>query len=69
MIIISDNHNGLLAIGNNNQESLIHSLRILMNDSKLRKHMSQNAIASMKQFNPNKIYDQWEELFDKVSNL
>jgi len=67
--LISDNHNGLLAIGNNNQESLIHSLRILMNDSKLRKHMSQNAIASMKQFNPNKIYDQWEELFDKFSNL
>ena len=67
--LIIDNYNGLLAIGNNNEESLIHSLRILMNDSKLRKHMSQNAIDSMKQFNPNKIYDQWEELFNKFTNL
>jgi glycosyltransferase involved in cell wall biosynthesis len=66
--LIIDNHNGLLASGNNNPESLTIALRTLMSDSKLRYEMSINAINSMKQYQPKKIYDQWEELFNKVAN-
>ena len=66
--LIIDNHNGLLAKGNNNEESLLNALRTLMSNSKLRDEMSANAINSMKRFKPKKIYDQWEELFIKVRN-
>jgi len=39
-----------------------------MNDSMLRDEMSKKAIDSMKQFEPMKIFDQWEDLFTKISN-
>ncbi len=66
--LIIDNYNGLLALGNNNQNSLTNSLSNIMNDSMLRDEMSKKAIDSMKQFEPMKIFDQWEDLFIKISN-
>jgi glycosyltransferase involved in cell wall biosynthesis len=66
--LIINNHNGLLASGNNNEKSLFFALSALMSNSKLRYKMSSNAISSMKKFKPKKIYDQWEELFKKVAN-
>ena len=66
--LIIDNYNGLLALGNNNQNSLTNSLSNIMNDSMLRDEMSKKAIDSMKQFEPMKIFDRWEDLFIKISN-
>ena len=66
--LIIDNHNGLLASGNNNEQSLLNALSTLMSNSILRNEMSINAINSMKKFKPKKIYDQWEELFNKSTH-
>jgi glycosyltransferase involved in cell wall biosynthesis len=66
--LIANDYNGLLANGNSKPESLRSSLKALMESSELREFMSANAINSMKQFQPKKIYDQWEELFNKAAH-
>jgi len=65
--LIIDKSNGLLAKGNQNKDSLSCALRELMGNPALRKQMSNNAVESVKKYEPNLIFDQWENLFQEVA--
>lgn len=62
--LIVDGVNGFLCEDDIND--FAEKLKILMQDAVLRKKMGQNARESMKQFAPEKIWDEWEDLINKV---
>lgn len=47
-------------------DSLAAALRSLMNDASKRKIMGQQAAESMKQYEPEKIWNEWEALLKDV---
>ncbi len=65
--LIKDGENGALAAGEADPVTLAAALKKLMADDNLREKMGQNAIESMKPFAPEKVFNQWEELFKGVS--
>lgn len=62
--LIIDGYNGFLC--DDGIDDFADKLKILMSDAELRKKMGQNARESMKQFAPEKIWDQWEALINEV---
>ena len=62
--LIIDGYNGFLC--DDGIDDFADKLKILMSDAELRKKMGQNARESMKQFAPEKIWDQWEALIKEV---
>lgn len=62
--LIIDGYNGFLC--EDGIDDFAEKLKILMQDAVLRKKMGQNARESMKQFAPEKIWDEWEDLINKV---
>lgn len=60
--LINDNVTGLLADGINNKESLSQALARLMEDDSKRNSMSLACVQSMKQYAPEIVFNQWEEL-------
>lgn len=62
--LIIDGYNGFLC--EDGIDDFAEKLKILMQDAELRKKMGQNARESMKQFAPKKIWDEWEDLINKV---
>lgn len=62
--LIIDGYNGFLC--EDGIDDFAEKLKILMSDAELRKKMGQNARESMKQFAPEKIWDQWETLINEV---
>lgn len=62
--LIIDGYNGFLC--EDGIDDFAEKLKILMQDAELRKKMGQNARESMKQFAPEKIWDEWEKLIYKV---
>lgn len=62
--LIVDGVNGFLC--EDGIDDFAEKLKILMQDAELRKKMGQNARESMKQFAPKKIWDEWEDLINKV---
>lgn len=62
--LIVDGVNGFLC--EDGIDDFAEKLKILMQDAVLRKKMGQNARESMKQFAPEKIWDEWEDLINKV---
>lgn len=58
--LIDHNQNGLLVA------DLSEGLSLLMGDSGLRAKMGQNAVSTMKQFEPSPIFDKWEVVFRQV---
>ena len=62
--LIIDGYNGFLC--DDGIDDFAEKLKILMSDAELRKKMGQNARESMKQFAPEKIWDQWEALINEV---
>lgn len=62
--LIVDGVNGFLC--EDGIDDFSEKLKILMQDAELRKKMGQNARESMKQFAPEKIWDEWEDLINKV---
>lgn len=62
--LIIDGYNGFLC--EDGIDDFAEKLKILMQDAELRKKMGQNARESMKQFAPEKIWDEWEDLINKV---
>lgn len=62
--LIIDGYNGFLC--DDGIDDFAEKLKILMSDAELRKKMGQNARESMKQFSPEKIWDQWEALINEV---
>ena len=63
--LIQDGITGLLA-ENGDVDSLATALRSLMNDASKRKIMGQQAAESMKQYAPEKIWNEWEALLKDV---
>jgi len=67
--LIETGRNGLLAEGNGNPFSLGKALKEIMNDSAKRHKMGQEAITIVDKYDPEKIYDLWENmLFNTVRN-
>jgi glycosyltransferase involved in cell wall biosynthesis len=62
--LIVDGVNGLLA--DNTPEDFAEKLKILMDDQNLRAKMGRAGHEMMKQYAPEKIWDQWEELIETV---
>lgn len=62
--LIIDGYNGFLC--EEGVDDFAEKLKILMEDAELRKKMGQNARESMKQFAPEKIWNEWEALINKV---
>ncbi len=65
--LITHGHNGLLAEGNGDPDTLAEQLRAAMSDNNLRDKLGKNGIESMKPFAPNHIFDQWEEFLTEVT--
>lgn len=66
--LIQNGHNGILAEGNRSAGSLGHALELMMGDSALREEMSAVSAQSIKQYSPEIVYDQWENLFMELKN-
>lgn len=67
--LIETGRNGMLAEGNGNPFSLGKALKEIMNDSAKRHKMGQEAITIVDKYDPEKIYDLWENmLFNTVRN-
>lgn len=62
--LIVDGYNGFLC--EDGIDDFAEKLKILMEDAELRKKMGQNARESIKQFAPEKIWNEWEALINKV---
>ena len=62
--LIINGYNGFLC--EDGIDDFAEKLKILMQDAVLRKKMGENAHESMKQFAPEKIWDEWEDLINKV---
>jgi len=64
--LIQENLNGLLAKGSSNVNSLANTLSILMKDHAKRRAMGKLAVESIKQYRPDCIFTQWENILEKV---
>lgn len=62
--LIIDGYNGFLC--DDGIDDFAEKMKILMQDEQLRKMMGENARESMKQFTPEKIWNQWEFLIKEV---
>ncbi len=66
--LIEHNRTGLLAPGNGDPQSLARTLRTAMENEDLRVRLGTNARNEIKKYEPEKIFDNWETLFEKVRN-
>lgn len=66
--IISDGKDGLLA-ENGNTGDLAQKLSMLMSDASLRSSLAQNAMASVAQYNIERIAERWRQLFDNIRTI
>lgn len=62
--IIQHNKTGLL-IEKENVTEMAKVISTLIQDNDRRKSMSDNALAAVEQFYPDRVYEQWEKLFQK----
>ena len=62
--LIIDGYNGFLC--DDGIDDFAEKLKILIDDAELRKKMGQNARKLMKKYAPEKIWNQWEALINKV---
>jgi glycosyltransferase involved in cell wall biosynthesis len=60
--------NGLLATAEDRVAGLEAVLRRLMSSPELRSRLGQKAFEDSKAFDPQKIYDQWEQLFYEAAD-
>ncbi len=65
--LIRDGETGFLAKGASDPQILADALALLMKDSALRVYMGNLAKISMKAYQPEFIFDQWDALIDSVS--
>jgi glycosyltransferase involved in cell wall biosynthesis len=65
--LIEDNVSGLLAAGNGDADTLAQALSTLMADDNLRNEMGRKGLESMKQYAPDKVFDQWEAFLQKAA--
>lgn len=62
--LIIDGYNGFLC--DDGVDDFAEKMKVLMQNEELRKQMGKNAKESMKQFAPEKIWNQWEDLIKEV---
>ncbi len=65
--LIKDGENGKLAKGNNDAFTLAQTLEYLMSDPARLEGMGKSAFKSVREYEPSRIYDLWEDLFYKTS--
>lgn len=65
--LIRHGYNGILAKGHNDADTLANTLKELMESPKERERMGKNASESVKAYEPQKIYDLWENLFRETA--
>ena len=65
--LIIDGYNGFLC--DDGIDAFAEKMKVLMQNKELRKQMGQNGKESMKQFAPEKIWNQWEDLMKKVIKI
>lgn len=65
--LIQHEKSGLLANGNENLQTLTTALDNLMSNDQKRAQMGKEGAKWIKQFEPNKIYDLWEETFVQLA--
>lgn len=65
-LLIKPGVNGLLAAGNNDAHSLAAALAELMSSDERRHKMGKQAVESVRQFQPQSIFDHWESFFQEV---
>ena len=65
--IIANNEDGFL-IENGNKQAFSEALLKLMYDENLRKNFGKEAIKNVKKFNPDKIFEMWDDLFEELVN-
>lgn len=64
--LIAHGETGLLAAGDFSADSLAESLQSAMADPDLRERLGAAARESMRAYEPERVFDQWEALFSKV---
>lgn len=64
--LIQDGVNGVLC--DDGIEDLSHKLELLIQDNRLREKLGRNAHESMKQYAPNIIWKQWDDLLDTMKD-
>ena len=64
--LIKDGENGFLC--ENGVDAFAQALEKLMSDEELREKMGKAAKEDMKQYAPDKIWDMWEKLMEKILN-
>ena len=64
--LISHNINGLAATGNQSLEPFQEAMAKVMSDTQMRGRMHRAAIESMKTYEPNTVFDQWDEFLQEV---
>lgn len=66
--LIVDGHNGLLAHGNNNEESLKETLSYMMGDQVDRATMGKYAVESVKPYKPSEVLKKWENFLIQTAS-
>ena len=61
--LIINEHNGLLAEGINNPDSLAETLSVLMKDKEKRISYAENSVKISEKYTPDSVFDLWEQLF------
>lgn len=68
--LIKHNESGLLASNgqtdSDNIDSLAQALKMLMNDEDKRRMMSENALETMRPYQPGPVFDRWEDILKEV---
>ena len=64
--LIKDGENGFLC--ENGVDAFAQALEKLMSDEKLRKKMGKAAKEDMKQYAPDRVWETWEKLMEKILN-
>ena len=65
--LIMPGHNGQLAEGNDNPDTLSRTMKTLMEDSVARGRLGKEAKRIVEKYEPGKVFDNWEWLFQKVA--
>lgn len=64
--LIQDQKTGVLAAGNGDDKTLEDALRYLLENEVMRKKMGTEAFSETQNYNPEKIWDMWEKLFNQI---
>jgi glycosyltransferase involved in cell wall biosynthesis len=65
--LVIHRRSGLLADGNGEVGNLVGALETAMSNDALRRRMGEAAIESTRQFDPPRIFSQWEEILAEVA--